>query len=284
MSLIDLTSLLAQAKAEQYAVGAFNVMNLETVQAVIGAAEDKRSPVIIEVAQEHIEQVSLESIGTIMLHEAERASVPVCVHLDHGTDFALLLSAAAMGFSSVMADFSDEEYSAQIAHTREMVKITHALHCDIEAELGHIASSADSAEQSGRAAEGFTDPEQAADFVENTGIDALAISFGTVHGMYKHDPQLDFARLAAIAANVSVPLVMHGGSGLNPDMYRQVIQQGISKINYYSACSRLTANEIKGRLNRSEDAFFHDIAFWGRDIIKAHIREVLDIFGSSNKV
>ncbi|PIE30014.1 ketose-bisphosphate aldolase [candidate division KSB3 bacterium] len=283
MSLIDLTSLLQQAQEERYAVGAFNVMNLETVQAVIGAAEATRSPVIIEVAEVHAEKAGLESLGPIMLHEAECASVPVCVHLDHGTRFELLLESITMGFSSVMADFSDDAYPAHIARTQEIVKIAHTLNCDVEAELGHIASSEDTTEQSGAQGKAYTDPEQAKDFVAQTGIDALAISFGSVHGIYKKKPQLDYARIRDIASHVDVPLVMHGGSGLEEAIYHQVIQHGISKINYYSACSRLTANEIKTRLNRSEEVFFHDIAFWGRDIIKAHICGVMDVFGSSGK-
>ncbi len=282
MSLVNLKSLVERAKQDHYAVGAFNVMNLETVHAVIGAAEDKHSPVIIEVAQEHLQQVPLASIGPIMLHEAECASVPVCVHLDHGTEFEILLEAITMGFSSVMADFSADEYSTHIEKTQEIVKIAHSLNCDVEAELGHISSSGDAAEHSADAGD-YTDPVQAVNFVKHTEIDALAISFGTVHGIYKKEPRLDYERLAAIAANVDVPLVMHGGSGLETTIYRQVIQHGISKINYYSACSRLTANEIRERLNRSEDVFFHDIAFWGRDIIWSHIREVLEIFGSTDK-
>jgi fructose-bisphosphate aldolase class II len=188
-----------------------------------------------------------------------------------------------MGFSSVMADFSADEYSSHITRTQEIVKIAHTLNCDVEAELGHISSSEDSAEQSGEGEDAYTDPDQAADFVAQTGIDALAISFGTVHGIYKEDPRLDYKRVLDIASKVDVPLVMHGGSGLEQEIYHRVIQHGISKINYYSACSRLTANEIRERLNRSEDVFFHDIAFWGRDIIKSHICEVMDIFGSSGK-
>ena len=283
MAIIDLKSLVEQAKQERYAVGAFNVMNLETVQAVIGAAEEKRSPVIIEIAEVHLEEVRLESIGPLMLHEAECASVPVCVHLDHGTKFDVLLEAITMGFSSVMADFSADEYLEHVKKTQEIVKIAHTLNCDVEAELGHISSSEDTTEHSGGAAKAYTDPEQAGDFVMQTGIDALAISFGTVHGVYKKEPQLDYERITDIAGNVDVPLVMHGGSGLEKDIYLQVIRNGISKINYYSACSRLTANEIKERLNRTENVFFHDIAFWGRDIIKSHICEVMDIFGSSGK-
>ena len=283
MSLVDLTSLLHQAKEERYAVGAFNVMNLETVQAVIGAAEEKRSPVIIEIAEVHLEDVRLESIGPLMLHEAECATVPVCVHLDHGTDFEVLLEAITMGFSSVMADFSADEYPEHVKRTQEIVKIAHTLNCDVEAELGHMTSSEDTTEHSGDSSGAHTDPEQAVDFVNQTGIDALAITFGTVHGIYKENPQLDYQRITEIANRVDVPLVMHGGSGLEKDIYHKVIRHGISKINYYSACSRLTANEIKERLNRTEDVFFHDIAFWGRDIIKAHICEVMDIFGSTGK-
>jgi fructose-bisphosphate aldolase class II len=283
MGLIDLKSLLEQAKQERYAVGAFNVMNLETVQAVIGAAEEKHSPVIIEVAQDHLDEVPLESIGPIMLHEAECASVPVCVHLDHGTKFEILLEAITMGFSSIMADFSEDEYAAHIEKTQEIVRIAHTLNCDVEAELGHMSSSEDSAEHSSGTPGGHTDPEQAVDFVKQTGVDALAITFGTVHGIYKEDPQLDYNRITDIADRVDVPLVMHGGSGLKKEIYHKVIRHGISKINYYSACARLTANEIKERLNMSGDVFFHDIAFWGRDIIKSHICEVLEIFGSANK-
>ncbi len=284
MALIDLTSLLEQAKQERYAVGAFNVMNLETVRAVIGAAEEKRSPVIIEIAEVHLEEVPLESIGPVMLHEAECASVPVCVHLDHGTKFEVLLEAITMGFSSIMADFSGDEYPAHVENTKEIVKIAHTLNCDVEAELGHMTSSEDSAEHSGGASGGgHTDPDQAVDFVTQTGIDALAITFGTVHGMYKKEPNLDYQRIRDIAAKVDVPLVMHGGSGLKKEIYHKVIEHGISKINYYSACSRLTADEIKERLNRTENVFFHDIAFWGRDIIKAHICETMEIFGSANK-
>ena len=205
--LVTMKEILEDAKEKKYAVGAFNVPNLESIQAVISAAEELNVPVIIQHAEVHENLITMQEIGPIMLDYARRASVPVCVHLDHGASFDLCVQAIRLGFTSA-----------------------HAVGAGVEAELGHIFTSAVGGGE-GRGAVGaedfasledcYTDPDTAKAFVEGTGVDALAISFGTTHGVYLTEPKLDLNRITEIKNKIDIPFVMHGGSGVQRHGWRK---------------------------------------------------------------
>lgn len=229
--LVTLKELLADAKKNKYAVGAFNVPNLEAIRAVIEAAEELNSPVILQHAEVHEGLVSIEEIGPLMLDYAHKAKVPVAVHLDHGATFEMCVKAIQMGFTSVMYDASSKEYEVNRDETKEIVKIAHAVGVSVEAELGHIFTSAvgggegrgsDSSEDYEDLDDVYTDPDLAKHFVEETDVDCLAIGFGTVHGVYLKEPKLDLDRITLIKDKVDVPFVMHGGSGVSEKIIKSL--------------------------------------------------------------
>lgn len=266
--LVTLSELLKDAKEGQYAVGAFNVPNLEAIRGVIQAAEELNSPVILQHAEVHENLIGLEEIGPIMLQYARAAKVPVAVHLDHGATFEMCVKAIRMGFTSVMYDASSKEYEVNLAESKEIVKIAHAAGVSVEAELGHIFTSAvgggegrgsDSSEDYEDLEDVYTDPDLAKAFVEETGVDCLAIGFGTVHGIYLKEPKLDLNRISQIKEKIDVPFVMHGGSGVSEENYRIAIKNGICKINYYTYMNKAAGKAVQEDMkNTSGDAVFFD--------------------------
>lgn len=267
--LVTLSELLKDAKEGQYAVGAFNVPNLEAIRGVIQAAEELNSPVILQHAEVHENLIGLEEIGPIMLQYARAAKVPVAVHLDHGATFEMCVKAIRMGFTSVMYDASSKEYEVNLAESKEIVKIAHAAGVSVEAELGHIFTSAvgggegrgsDSSEDYEDLEDVYTDPDLAKSFVEETGVDCLAIGFGTVHGIYLKEPKLDLNRISQIKEKIDVPFVMHGGSGVSEENYRIAIKNGICKINYYTYMNKAAGKAVQEDVkNTSGDAVFFDV-------------------------
>jgi fructose-bisphosphate aldolase class II len=233
MPLITLQEILAGARRQKYGVGMFDVFNLEMTNAVIEAAEEEKSPVILALAEVHAVPVkTLEDISNIMVYAAKRAAVPVCVHFDHGMDFENIVRVLHQGFSSVMFDGSTLPYDENVARTAEVKRIASIFSASVEGELGHVGG----AEGGSGGNDGmiYTEPAEAADFAKKTGVDALAVSIGTAHGVYTAPPKLELPRLREIAARVQVPLVLHGGSGLSDLDFRNCVQAGISKINIYT--------------------------------------------------
>ncbi len=256
---VSLKNVLGWAEKRNCAVGAFNTPTFENIRAVLGAAESAGVPVIIAHAQLHeTEGAPLHEIGPLMVWAAERANVPVCVHLDHGEDADYIRRAMDIGFTSAMIDASAKPYDDNVSLTRQVVEEAHARGIDVEAEIGALASREGG--DGGAGAAVYTDPELARRFVADTGIDALAASFGTAHGIYKAKPVLDFDRIRKIRALVGIPLVMHGGSGVSPEDYRTAISCGIRKINYYSYMARAGLNAVSARLAAGETTFFHSLA------------------------
>ncbi|MCL2576476.1 MAG: class II fructose-bisphosphate aldolase [Defluviitaleaceae bacterium] len=229
--LINLQKILAVAEEKNYAIGAFNTPNLECIMAVLQAAERHNVPVIISHAQLHEEIMPLDIIGPVMVNMVQQSSVPACVHLDHGEDISYLRRALEMGFTSVMYDGSTLSYEANVENTQKTVELAQAYNAGVEAELGTIGEREGSG---GESAAQMTDPETAKKFAESTKIDALACSFGTAHGFYTQEPKLDFERISKIRELTGLPLVMHGGSGVNVPDYEKSIECGVRKINYYS--------------------------------------------------
>ncbi|WP_137663740.1 class II fructose-bisphosphate aldolase [Enterococcus hulanensis] len=287
--LVTLNELLKDAKEKKYAVGAFNVPNLEAIRAVIQAAEELGSPVILQHAEVHENLISLEEIGPIMLQYAKAAKVPVAVHLDHGASFEMCVKAIRLGFTSVMYDASSKEYEVNLAESKEIVKIAHVVGVSVEAELGHIFTSAvgggegrgsDSSEDYEDLEDVYTDPDLAKAFVEETGVDCLAIGFGTVHGIYLKEPKLDLNRILQIKEKIDVPFVMHGGSGVSEENYRTAIKNGICKINYYTYMNKAAGKVLQEELENfsGDSVFFDELSLSAIEAMKNNVKAAMEIF------
>ena len=235
--LVNMKEILEKAREGKYAVGLFNAVNVEMARAIIETAEELNAPVIVGTAEVLLPAMNLERVAEYLVPMARKAKVPVCVHYDHGLTFEKCMEALQLGFSSVMYDCSTDSYEDNVAKVAEMVKICHAMGASVEGELGHVGDNEGSAEGSDHLLDPsayFTDVSKARDFVERTGVDALAVAVGNAHGDYKFPPKLDFDRISDIADRTGVPLVLHGGSGLSDSDFRTAVQRGICKVNIFT--------------------------------------------------
>jgi len=230
--LVNLNKVLLPAKKGKYAVGLFNAVNLEMARGIIAAAEETGSPVIMGTAEVLLPYGPLEELSYFLIPMAKKAKVPVVIHFDHGLNKETCIKALELGFSSIMYDCSTVSYDENVKKVKEMAYIAHSYGATIEGELGHVGDN-DGICQNDPSSY-YTDPMQAKDFVEKTGVDALAIAVGTAHGAYKFPPKLDFERIKAIAKIITTPLVLHGGSGLADADFREAIKCGISKVNIFT--------------------------------------------------
>lgn len=230
MALVTTKQLLLDAQKGGYAVGAFNVENMEMVQAVVAAAEELRSPVIMQTTPSTVKYANLNYFYENVKVAAQESSVPVVIHLDHGNSFELAMQAYRTGYTSIMIDGSHEGFEDNIALTSAVVKACHPGEVPIEAELGKVGGKEDDLD--GGEGDPYTNPQEAAEFVERTGIDSLAVAIGTAHGVYKGVPKLDFSRLSEIRKAVSIPLVLLGTSGVPDEDVAECIKRGICKVNY----------------------------------------------------
>ncbi len=274
--LVNLKEILAIADARGIAVGSFNTPNLESLSAVISAAEALDTPVIIMHAQIHEEMglCQMDKIAPVMRLFAERATVPVCVHLDHGTDMDYVKRGMALGFTSVMYDGSGESLESNQAHTAEIVALAHPLGISVEAEVGSMGAREGG---EGDGASVYTDPDLAVAFCAATGIDALACAFGTAHGVYLKAPKLDIDRVATIHSMLDTPIVMHGGSGVSTEDYRRVIRAGVRKINYYTYMAKAGGDAVA---NLADKTYFHDIAVAAEAAMRADVERAIRIFAN----
>ncbi|AYB00500.1 class II fructose-bisphosphate aldolase [Lachnoanaerobaculum umeaense] len=279
--LITLRNILDIAESKNMAIAAFNATSLEGIMAVIEAAEEENTPVILQFANAaHGKYIPLEKIGKVMVMLAEEAKVPVCVHLDHGDNFDEIKTALDIGFSSIMYDGSALSFKENVANTRYARYIADVYGASIEAELGSMG--AEGAE--GNVMGAYTDPETAKIFVEETDIDALAASFGTVHGIYKSEPKLDFNRIEKIRELTDVPVVMHGGSGISDDDFRKCIDCGVRKINFYTYAAKFAGDAIrKMAAETNGNLYSHDVFVTARESMKETYRDAIRVF-RNNKV
>lgn len=290
--LVSLKELMEDAEKGGYAVGAFNVSNLESLMAIMQAAEETGRGVILNYAEVHAPFLSMEQAALIMLDAAKKAKVPVCVHLDHGSSMESCIQAIRLGFTSVMLDASAEDYETNVRETKEIVRLAHSVGVTVEAELGHIFSSdmglaespkeAETLESFDSAEDVYTDPATAKDFVERTGVDVLAIAFGTTHGIYTKKPKLDLERITKIKEAIDIPFVMHGGSGLSKEEFQTAIRNGIRKINYYTYMTLTGGRAVKEALDQKspdENVFFHDIPMIAVEAMKENVKEAIQVFG-----
>lgn len=283
MSLVPISVLLQQAEAGGYAVGAFNCNNMEIVQAIVAAAEAEKSPVIMQASQGAIKYAGIEYITALAGIAAENASVPVALHLDHGTSFDQVMICIRNGFSSVMIDGSKLPFEENIALTKRVIEVARAVGVSVEAELGKIGGTEDDIHVDDKDAL-FTNPDEAKEFVERTGVDALAVAIGTAHGQYKGVPQLDFARLQKIRALVNIPIVLHGSSGVPDEAISQAIKLGVRKVNIDTNIREAFVQACRDVLDK--DAAEIDprkVLGPAREATAKIIREKIRLFGSSGK-
>ncbi|HLP17238.1 MAG TPA: ketose 1,6-bisphosphate aldolase [Bacteroidota bacterium] len=287
MPLLTLKDILDPASRQAYAVGAFNVISLEYLEAIVSAAERLRSPVILNVAEVHLAYINLDVITPAILHRARHASVPIALNLDHGLKFETIVRAVRNGFSSVMFDGSHLPFEENIAQTREVTRLCHAVNVSVEAELGAVGGS-EGGELVGTVDPNrYTDPAQAEEFVRQTGIDALAIAFGNAHGKYKGAPMLDFARLDAIKKSVGIPLVLHGGSGIPDEDFKKAISLGIAKVNYFTGMAQASIDTLKTAItHRNVELKYNaypDLMLLVQNNVSAVVAAQMAVFGSVGK-
>ena len=283
--LITLSDAMKIAEERKIAIGSFNTPNLEALQAVIGAAEELELPVIIQFAQCHEPWISLSVIGTIMVEAAKKSTVPVCVHLDHGETLEYLQQALNLGFTGIMYDGSTLAYEENLANTKAAVAMAAKTGASVEAELGSMGRRESGAGDSAGAADEtkiYTDPQQASEFVKETGIDALACSFGTTHGIYLTEPKLDFDVVKNVRALTDhIPVVMHGGSGVSKEDYRKAIEAGTRKVNYFTYMDKSGGNAALNYVNSVKDGeplFFSSVSMAAREAMKENVKEAMKMF------
>jgi len=283
MTLVSLRTLLDAAQAGKYAVGAFNCNNMEIVQAIVAAAEEVRSPVILQASQGAIKYAGLDYIVGMVKTAAAKATVPMVLHLDHGTDFDTVIACIRAGFTSVMFDGSKYEKEENIARTKEIVKIAHAVGVSVEGEIGKIGGVEDDISVDERDAM-LTPVPDAIEFFQATGVDALAMSFGTAHGPYKLPPKLALDRIAAVHEQTGAYLVMHGGSGVPEEDVRKGIELGIRKVNIDTELRQAFLGEVRRQLaERPEEIDPRKIFAPALDVLKEHIKAKMRLFGCAGK-
>ncbi len=276
--LVNLNDVLKDAQEKHYAVGLFNTTDTDMLEAAIAAAEEMRSPIIIGTAEVLLPYGELKLIAPAMVAAAKRATVPVVVHYDHGLTVERCKEAMELGFSSIMFDGSAGDVNENLATTKAMVDLAHSKGITVEGEIGHVGQ-ADTGD--GENTDSYTTVKEALDFVKATGVDALAIAIGTAHGAYKSKPKLDIGRLAEIRAALDTPLVLHGGSGLSDDDFRNTVKNGIAKINIFTD---ICLGGIKGMKEGLADGLSYlDIRNLKVEYMKKVIIEKIKLFGSNGK-
>ena len=276
--LVNLKEVLSAAQKGGYGVGLFNTTDTDMLQAVIDAAEELNSPVIVGTAEILLPYGELKLIAPAVIAAAKRAKVPVVVHYDHGLTFGRCMEALQLGFTSVMFDGSVKKYDENIAETREVVKIAHAFGATVEGEIGHVGQAASGDD---RAEDMYTTVDEALAYYDATGVDALAVSFGTAHGVYKSKPKLNLARLGEIHKAVNVPLVLHGGSGLSEEDFKNSIKNGVAKVNIFTDMELAGVRAMQEGIAAGLD--YLEIRNRKVGAIRETVKEKIRIFGSVNK-
>jgi fructose-bisphosphate aldolase class II len=282
MALVTLKTMLNKAYQKGYAVGAFNVINLTFLEAIITAARRNASPVVLNIAEVHFPFVSLENIVPVVREIAKREQFDVVLNLDHGLTIEAIERALANKFTSIMFDGSHLDFEENIRQTHEVVRMCHAWNISVEAELGAVGG----AEGGGLMGEAdpakYTDIEQARRFVKETEVDALAVAIGNSHGWYKGPPKLDFDRLRAIREAVDIPLVLHGGSGISAADFQKAITSGIAKINFYTGMSDAAIQATKKYLSEMSERYndYPMMMNAVKESVAQVVAEQMEIFGS----
>ena len=280
--LVTLREVLKDAKEKKYGVGLFNTVNLEMTKGVIQAAEELRSPVIIGTAEVLLPYAELEELAYFMVPMAKKASVPVVLHFDHGVTEQRIMEALKLGYTSVMYDCSTDTYENNVKRVADMVKTAETFGASVEAELGHVGANEGNLGKTDAEDDSiYTQPEQAKDFAKRTNVDALAVAIGTAHGAYKEKPRLDIGRLAEISRTIETPLVLHGGSGLSDDDFRNCVANGITKINIFTDINCIAAKAAYE--NYREGLGQTNIQNQVIESVKQETMKKMKVFGSVNR-
>ncbi|MFC5529082.1 class II fructose-1,6-bisphosphate aldolase [Cohnella yongneupensis] len=283
MPLVSMNEFLPKAKANKFAVGQFNMNNLEFAQAITDAAIEEKSPFIFGVSEGALKYMGMEYTVAIAEAAAKKSGLPIALHLDHGSSFEVAMACIRAGFSSVMFDGSHYSFEENIRLTKEVVKAAHAMGVSVEGELGTIGGVEDDISVD-EAHAALAKPEEAIRFYEETGVDCLAIAVGTAHGMYKGEVKIHFDIIKEVVAKIPVPVVLHGGSGVPDDMIREAILAGAGKINVNTENQVACTDAIRAVL--AKDANVYDPRKYltpARNAMKAVVQEKIRLFGSSNQ-
>ena len=279
--LVNMKEMLSRAREGRYGIGFFNAVNVEMARAVIETAEELHAPVIVGTAEILLPAMSLERVSEYLIPMAKKASVPVAVHYDHGLTFEKCMEALKLGFSSIMYDCSTASYEENLERVAEMVRICHGMDVTVEGELGHVGDN----EGEGKLenpSDYYTDPAVAADFVQKTGVDALAVAVGNAHGDYKFPPRLDFERISSILSATGTPLVLHGGSGLSDDDFKEAVRRGVCKINIFTDLDKAGKAGIEKGLRSGAGSMMNLIPY-EIAAMKEVVRNKITLFGSAGR-
>jgi fructose-bisphosphate aldolase, class II len=283
MPLAHMNDMLYHAHRNRYAIGAFDLVSLDFLEGILRACEDTGAPVILSLAESHFEHFDFDLLMAATVRAARRAEVPVAIHLDHGTSFESAVRAINHGCNGVMVDASSTAFAGNVELTRRVTEMAHDCGVTVEGELGYVAGvEGDDAEKHpGEVI--YTSVEEARAYVEQTGVDCLAVSIGTVHGRLRGRPELDFDRLARIDESLRIPLVIHGGTGLSDEQYRRLIENGVTKINYFTALSDAAAAAIRAATVRDPKAGHTGLLADVRGAIQVEVERMNHLFGSAGR-
>lgn len=279
--LVNMGNILTRAKEGRYGVGFFNAVNVEMARAVIETAEELNAPVIVGTAEVLLPAMELERVAEYLIPMARKAKVPVCVHFDHGLTLERCMEAIELGFTSIMYDCSTEDYESNVEKVADMTKLCHLKNITVEGELGHVGDNAGAGKLQ-NPSDYFTDPDVAMDYVKRTEVDALAVAVGNAHGDYDFPPKLDFERIDTISKKTGVPLVLHGGSGLADDDFRQAVNLGVCKVNIFTDIDKAGKAGIERGLAEGARTMMGLIPY-EIEAMKEVVREKITLFGSVNK-
>ncbi len=283
MPLVDMRDMLYHAYDNHYAVGAFDLVSLDFLEAVIDAAESCRSAVILSIAEPHFAYYDFELMLPAIEAAAKRASVPVAIQLDHGSSIETVVKAINLGCNGVMLDASDQNFSDNIDHTRAVSGMAHQCGVSVVGELGYVAGKEGEGAEQHPGEVAFTLPSEAKAYVERTGVDFLAVSIGTVQGRMNGRAKLDYVRLKQLNQAVNIPLVIHGGSGLNEDQFNKLTSNGVAKIDYYTALSDVAAKAMRKRSKENPDGSFADLKKDVKQAIGKEVQRCLRQWGSAGR-
>lgn len=283
MPLVDMRGMLEHAYRNKYAVGGFDLVSLDFLEAIMAAAEEKFSPVILSLAESHFEYYDFKLAMAAAEVAAKRSSVPVAIHLDHGVSFQSAVDAINTGCNGVMVDASHESFSDNIAITKKIADMAHSCGVPVEGELGYVAGveGEDAEKHPGEVI--YTSVDEAKTYVDQTNVDFLAISIGTVHGRMKGEPVLDFNRLELINQALGIPLVIHGGTGLSDDQFRKLIDNGVAKINYYTALADAAGSSMRENVAADDRCGYTGIVRGIQGAIRAEVERCMDCWGSTGQ-
>ena len=283
MPLVDMRDMLQHAYRNGYAVGGFDLVSLDFLEAILQAAEKCRSPVILSLAESHFEYYDFELAMAAVEKAADRADVPVAIHLDHGASYESAVRAINLGCNGVMVDASQDTFPVNVAQTKRVVDMAHACGITVEGELGYVAGveGEDAEKHPGEIV--YTSVEEAKAYVARTGVDCLAVSIGTVHGRLSGRPKLDIERLKRINEAVKIPLVIHGGTGLSDEQFRKLIQHGVAKINYYTALADAAGGRIRANARADTRCGYTGLMRGVQDVIRAEVERCMVLWGSAGR-